>query len=395
MNDPLRKYRRQFRIWRKTRQLIRELEFYERRFTSLGLTIPTGNSIRQTLQKRFPTLRPKPKGALKIISIYHHYNWENFSLKPALEKFGSVHHFDWAPLFDHSLRDWRYRKKPLMNQHLLNQVDKWFTEERADVIFTYLSGELVYPETLASLKKYEVPIINLALNDKEHFVGKVRNGLAFGSRDICRYFDLCWTSTEDALKKYVVEGAIPLYLPEGANPEVHKPYPLEKDIDVSFVGQCYGNRQEIINGLRASGIQVAVYGTGWPNGPLSLDNMIKLYSRSKINLGFGGVSGHKDTYCLKGRDFEVPMSGGLYITEDHRELALVYQVGKEILTYRNLGDLVEKIKYLLANPEIAEEIRKAGYARARRDHTWEMRFEQVFRLMNLLQHPPETLDGFS
>jgi hypothetical protein len=94
-----------------------------------------------------------------------------------------------------------------------------------------------------------IPMLNLTLNDKEHFVGKVRNGQAMGSRDICRYFDICWTSTEDAIKKYCVEGAIPVYLPEGANPEVHRAYDTEKTIDVSFVGQYYGNRPEIIKRL--------------------------------------------------------------------------------------------------------------------------------------------------
>ena len=73
------------------------------------------------------------------------------------------------------------------------------------------------------IRSFGVPMIHFSLNDKEHFVGKVRGGLAFGSRDICRWFDLCWTSTEDALKKYCVEGALPVYLPEGANPELHRP----------------------------------------------------------------------------------------------------------------------------------------------------------------------------
>lgn len=85
-----------------------------------------------------------------------------------------------------------------------------------------------------------------------------------GMRDICRHFDLCWTSTEDALKKYCVEGALPVYLPEGANPETHKPYPVKKTVDVSFVGQCYGNRPEIIGKLESLGIQIEAYG---PAGP--------------------------------------------------------------------------------------------------------------------------------
>jgi spore maturation protein CgeB len=43
-----------------------------------------------------------------------------------------------------------------------------------------------------------------------------------------------------------------------------------------------------------------------------------------------------------------------------------------------------KIRHLLANPGEADAIRQAGYRRARRDHTWEMRFERLFTLMNLI-----------
>jgi spore maturation protein CgeB len=205
-----------------------------------------------------------------------------------------------------------------------------------------------------------------------------------GIRDICRCFDLCWTSTLDALEKYCVEGATPLYLPEGANPEIHRPYEVEKTFDVSFVGQCYENRPAVIDALRKAGIRVEAFGPGWPDGPLSTGEMVRTYSRSRVNLGFGGVAGHKDTYCLKGRDFEVPMSGGLYLTEAYEELERFYEVGKEIVTYSGVEDLVEKIRWLLSNPGEAEAIRQAGRRRALSGHTWGMRFDRVFRVIGAL-----------
>ncbi|MBU1184892.1 MAG: glycosyltransferase, partial [Proteobacteria bacterium] len=380
MNDPLKTYRRRFRSWKNKAKLAAELERYESAFTARSLKIPDDSAIRLALREWFPGLRPKPKGELKILAVYHQYNWENTSLKPALEKFGTVRHYDWFEEFNHARRDWRRSVKADMNRDLAARVGCWVGEERPDVIFTYLSGELVSPETVRALRAYGAPMIHFSLNDKEHFVGKVRGGLAFGSRDICRFFDLCWTSTEDALKKYCVEGALPVYLPEGANPELHRPWEQEKTIDVSFVGQCYGKRPETIRRLGEAGIRVEAFGYGWPGGPLSTEEMVRIYSRSRINLGFGGVEGHDKTYCLKGRDFEIPMSGGLYLTEYHPELETVYDLGKEIVTYRGFDELVAKIRHLLANPDEAEAIRRAGFRRAREEHTWEMRFERVFTL---------------
>ena len=250
MDDPLKTLRKRFRAWRNAARLRRERDRYEKTLSARSLAVPDEAQIRQIIRDRFPSLQPRTKGTLRMIAVYHHYNWENLSLLPALRKFGSVRHYDWGAQFDHSREEaWHRSVKEQMNSDLVEHVRSWIDKDGADVIFMYVSGELVFPETLRSLRCLGVPLVNLSLNDKENFVGKVRRGLAMGSRDIARCFDLCCTSTEDALKKYVAEGAVPLYLPEGANPEVHRPYSLERKVDVSFVGQCYGNRRETIERL--------------------------------------------------------------------------------------------------------------------------------------------------
>jgi spore maturation protein CgeB len=322
---------------------------------------------------------------MNIVAVYHDFNWEDGALRPALEKFGQVRVIDWARWYDPRVRDRSGDSRKRMNDSLLAEIGKLATGETIHVIFCYVSGEIVRPETLQALSSLRIPMVNLALNDKEAFVGRIRGGDASGARDICRHFDVCWTSTRDALEKYCVEGARPLYLPEGANPEIHRPYEEGKTFDVSFVGQCYGNRPLVIESLRDAAIRVETFGPGWPKGPLSTEEMVRMYSRSRVNLGFGGVAGHRDTYCLKGRDFEVPMSGGLYLTEESEELAQFYQVGKEIVSYSGPEDLIRKVRWLLANPADAEAIRQAGRRRALSDHTWEKRFEKVFRVIGLLE----------
>jgi len=385
MNDPLRPLRRSFRAWRNRLRLTREGVRYRKLFRERALSVPLDQEVQETVGRRIARNISRPKGNLRILAIYHNYNWEGPSLGPSLASFGEVSHLDWR---DPALAAGKSPSDPdwmnTMNEGLLRTAYAWALDRPFDVVFTYLSGAQVKPRTLERLRSLGAPIVNLALNDKESFVGKTHRGQVEGVRDICRFFDLCWTSTIDAVEKYVVEGATPLYLPEGANPQIHRPYDEDKVFDVSFVGQCYGNRPEVVGRLRSTGLRVEAFGPGWPSGPLQMDEMVRTWSRSKINLGFGGVLGHKETFCLKGRDFEVPMSGGLYLTEHHEELLPFYEIGREIVTYRGFADLVEKISWLLSRPDDAESIRRAGRARALREHSWEMRFDRVFRLIGVL-----------
>lgn len=122
--------------------------------------------------------------------------------------------------------------------------------------------------------------------------------------------------------------------------------------------------------------------------PLSDLEMIQMYSRSKINLGFSSCGETHKTgeriLQVRLRDFEVPMSGGFYMVEYMEELEEFFDIGKEIVCYTGPEDLAEKIKYYLAHDAEREKIRKSGYERCLRDHTWHKRFEMVFKETGLV-----------
>jgi hypothetical protein len=172
-------------------------------------------------------------------------------------------------------------------------------------------------------------------------------------------------------------------MPPGANPEVFHPHDLPRDIDVCFVGQKYGQRPKLIAHLRERGINVQAFGRGWESGELPMEEVVKLFSRSKITLGSGTVGNSSDVVHIKGRDFEVPMSGGFYVTQYNPELEEFYDIGREIVCYESPDDLVDKIRYYLEHPQEIEEIRRAGLRRARQEHTWVERFRQAFSAMGI------------
>ncbi len=121
--------------------------------------------------------------------------------------------------------------------------------------------------------------------------------------------------------------------------------------------------------------------------PLSDQEMIQMYSRARINLGFSTCGDtHKTSERIvqvRLRDFEVPMSGGFYMVEYMEELEEFFEIGKEIVCYGDAADLADKIKYYLQHTQEREAIRRAGHARALRDHTWHKRFQTAFAEMGL------------
>ena len=120
------------------------------------------------------------------------------------------------------------------------------------------------------------------------------------------------------------------------------------------------------------------------NGSLTDKEMIEIYGSSKIILNFPESRVNHDYYnpeVLFGcnhRDFEVPMSGALLMTQYSDELEYFFNDGKEAISFKNEFEMIDKIKYYLSNENESEKIAMAGYERALKDHTWERRFADLF-----------------
>ena len=325
---------------------------------------------------------PKQKGSLHIFLCYALSNWEAL-LPGALSVFGKISQFEWRSAgFDDRRSDWMSRRDS-MNRAMLDAFHAANAERPVDIVIGLFSGYTVSPETIAVMAE-SCAVLNSCFDDKIGFPGRRVHGRYTSTAAIAHAVDLNLTSTSESLIKYAVHGGLSLFSPEAADPVMHRPYDVPFELDVSFVGGSYGKRGIFIRKLAELGIKVECFGDGWPNGTVSDEEMVKIYSRSRINLGFAGIGYSDRLMCLKGRDFEVPMSGGLYLTQHNTELDLVYEIGKEIVTYRDVKECASKIQELLRQPEHAEAIRQAGRARCLRDHTYEARWTKALTLAGIL-----------
>ncbi len=297
--------------------------------------------------------------------------------------------------------------RPKVTDALLAQITNAHADKPVDLLFTYFYDACIDPSAIDQIRGMGIKAINWYCN------GSYQLHLV---EQISPHYDWCLVPEKFRMDDYRKMGAHPIYCQEAANPDIYKRYDVPVEYDVTFVGQAYGERPEYIKGLLDRGIDVRVWGPRWqqytkpslvrqaarlvrsiadpsqpvqtviPDSiiglPLSDEEMVRMYSRSRINLGFSSVGNtHREKERIlqvRLRDFEVPMSGGFYMVEYMEELEEFFVIGKEIVCYSGLDDLASKIKYYLANENERESIRLAGYERAQRDHTWHKRFQTVF-----------------
>lgn len=292
-----------------------------------------------------------------------------------------------------------------MNRRLLSEVAK----EKPDLCFFAIANDELKKETVREITfKGGFKTFNWFSDDK----WRVDN--------YSKYWAPCfnWVSTTEksALLKYKKLGFKNIIKTQFAcNHFLYKPLNLPKIYDVTFVGQPHKNRVRIINKLKKEGINVKCWGRGWPNGRVSQEEMLKIFCQSKINLNFTKCSGKitlkslagifleknngaplriknpmawgdnlksfidKQKNQIKGRSFEVPGTGSFILTDYTDGLEEYYEFGKEIACWKNVKDLSEKIRYYLENELEREEIANLGYKRTLTDHTYEKRFNDIFK----------------
>ncbi|MEB3124141.1 MAG: glycosyltransferase [Synechococcales bacterium] len=163
------------------------------------------------------------------------------------------------------------------------------------------------------------------------------------------------------------------------------PYPFERlkldsshfsseitpELLVSFVGnitQLKPYRKFYLDFLNKNGLKVEIYGYGSNNGYISYQEMVDIFSKSYISLNFTQgtfeASSKEDLVyerILNGRIFEIVAAGGLCLCEYSTACSLVWEDFREIVYFFDEHDLLEKIRYLTQNPNIARDIRKNAY----------------------------------
>ncbi len=277
-----------------------------------------------------------------------------------------------------------------MNQQLLHMV----RAEMPDMAFFSLFRDEIEPATVLALRS-------------------ITKTLCFFHDDTWRVtFSRFWATqfeyftTPDVYGVYKYQqlgltGAI--HFPFGCNQQLFQNMYLEKQFDISFVGAWHPYRAWLLDGLKKQGYRLAIAGSGWPQGTISYQDMVKLFNQSKININLSNSISYDARYLLssprallntwrspknieqlKARHYEISACGAFQLSYYVEGLERQYVIGEEIAIYLNRCELIEKVAFYLQNENLREEIAQRAYQKSMESHLFETRFTHTFAKMGLL-----------
>ena len=321
-----------------------------------------------------PAISPSP-GAMRQLLLIADVMWEETELVPELKKICSVETLNLRPLLQSA--------NPLLpvTQVVCMALTDFIRSHancQPDVVLLYARSKLLSDELFEVLRRrWKCPFLGMNLDEKTEFLDYgIFSNASDGYQHWARKFDLNLSNVR-AISDWYGDRGLPVhYMAEGYHPRFAEPTP-DYRYELSFVGSRRPERDGLLRRLAEFGVSVKTMGAGWP-GSSSVKDPGEVYRASQMNLGIGYASPSLMLTTLKARDFECPGSGACYLTTWNWELALHYDIGREILCYRNEEELVEIFSYYRRRPEECTKIAMAAWKRCIAEHTWERRFRQVF-----------------
>lgn len=263
---------------------------------------------------------------------------------------------------------------------LLDVAIAQIRQAKPDIL--YVQDMSFFPSSVLRELKKDVRLI----------VGQIASPLP--PREFVTNYDLILTSFPHFVDRLKAMGVASEYFRIGFEERVLGALgPVEKDIDVSFVGGIsphHGDALPLLEHLaRETNIQFFGYGAGkLPAGSLirsrhkgevwGLD-MYRALARSRITIN--RHIGVAESYANNMRLYEATGIGALLLTDRKKNLGELFVDQREIVTYESAGDAVDKIRQLLEDPAHIAAIAAAGQRRTLTEHTYKQRMAELAAIL--------------
>lgn len=320
-------------------------------------------------------------------------------------------------------------------EQIESTILKLVKKHKISFFFSLTTQKHLAPQTITKMRELGVKCVNFSSDNLDYSNVIQKTAPAY---------DLCWVTEPEAVPILRRYGARVIHLSYGADPNIFAPVKTPELYDASFCGFKNSSRPKYIyNLLEDFEGSFALSGKGWDNvqdialnrstsnlgytlkhigenllfpegwrniavdalnilleprpdleiqerverslvGPLRFDEYIKLYSQTRVSLGFNekGNSYHLPwpVFQTRLRDFEAPMSGACYLMYRLPEMQEYYKENTEMLFYSSPEEMREKIVYYSQERQASQrkKIRTAARARSLQEHTWDHRLDSLF-----------------
>lgn len=164
---------------------------------------------------------------------------------------------------------------------------------------------------------------------------------------------------------------------------------VKKDITTSFVGGLSRHHRNALMLLEhlARNVDIKFFGYGqdslsksspiYPNHFGEVWGLEMYRSLARSHITFNRHIKVAENYANNMRLYEATGVGAMLITDYKDNLGEIFEIGKEVVAYRNKDEAVDLIRYYASHPEEAAKIAKAGQMRTLKDHTYKARMTEL------------------
>lgn len=236
------------------------------------------------------------------------------------------------------------------------------------------------------------PILRALRARTRLIVGQIASPVPAG--EYVRSFDLILTSFPHFVPRFRAMGVDTQYFRIGFDPRVLECLgAVKRDLPVTFVGGIasgHSGRARLLDEL-ARVTPIEMFGYGYSrlpseslvrsryHGPVWGIEMYRTLARSRITLNHH--SDVAENHANSMRLYEATGVGTLLLTDRKDNLGDLFEVNREVVTYDSAADAAARIQHLLARPEEADVIARAGQARTLREHTYEHRMKELLPIL--------------
>jgi hypothetical protein len=190
------------------------------------------------------------------------------------------------------------------------------------------------------------------------------------------------------------------WVPLAADPHMHAAPSVAPGsaptADVAFIGQWRPERAEAIQAI-LEGVPdatVKIWGLDWPRrcrgnakilgawqGPgLYEQDMARTIASCRVNLN---IIDRTNYPAANMRFFELPCAGGFQLASDCPEMAAQFRDHESVVYYRTLRELLEGVRYALADDVRRRAIALAGHRKVLTEHTYVHRARMLLEMLDM------------